>query len=291
MTKLALTQLNLELSSVCHYSCVGCPNTYMARRKGHMAVSLYSAILEEVGHTLDRLYLWNYGEPLLNPHAMDMLKLLRQYPVAGFLSTTGHTFHRDQDWLPLTALQELTVSINGLDERTYSYHQKGGTLAAVVRGLPKIGEIMADAPTRYVLQFVAHRNNLHQIPHLMAFARQFGFKQVCVKTFNVMDGLHSTFQDFVPDNPTFSRYLPQPSNAPRREDPCRHWLVINHNGDILPCCFDYNSEITLGNAKQGIQAAWASQLVQNHLRQIAQHHYYHFCDACTRTATVYRKDV
>jgi radical SAM protein with 4Fe4S-binding SPASM domain len=256
-----------------------------------MSVPLYSAILKEVGHTLDRLYLWNYGEPLLNPRVIEMLELLHQYPVAAFLSTTGHTFYRKQDWSSLRALRELTVSINGLDETTYAHHQKGGTLAAVVRGLPRIGEIMAGAATKYVLQFVAHRNNLYQIPELVNFARRFGFKQVCVKTFNVMDGLQSTFQDFVPDGPTFSRYIPQPKNNPPRKDPCRHWIVINHNGDILPCCYDYNSEVPLGNAKQGIQAAWTSNLVQNHLRRIAQHRYYQFCHACTRTATVYRKDV
>ena|ERR1017187_4358517 len=129
MTNFALRQLNLELSSVCQYSCVGCPQTYMTRHKGHMSVSLYSAILEEVGHSLERVYLWNYGEPLLNPHAMEMLDLLRQYPVAGFLSTTGSLFQKEQDWSPLTALEELSVAINGLDETTYAYHQKGGILA------------------------------------------------------------------------------------------------------------------------------------------------------------------
>ena len=76
-----------------------------------------------------------------------------------------------------------------------------------------------------------------------------------------------------------------------RKDPCRHWLVINHDGAILPCCYDYNSEIVLGNAREGIKNAWASSRVQEHLRRITRHEYYKFCDACTRTATIYRKDV
>lgn len=291
MTDFALRQLNLEMSSVCHYSCVGCPQTYMTRHKGHMSLSLYSAILKEVGHSLERVYLWNYGEPLLNPKAMEMLDLLRQYSVGGFLSTTGLTFQKNQDWSPLTALEELIVSINGLDEATYAYHQKGGTLSGVMLGLPKIGSIMAGARTRYVLQFVAHRNNLHQIPQLMDFARRFGFKQVCVKTFSVMDGLESTFRDFVPDESTLSRYAVKNPNVSVRRDPCRHWLVINHNGDVLPCCFDYNSEVVLGNANDGVQTIWTSQIARLHLRRITEHDYYHFCDACTRTATVYRKDV
>jgi radical SAM protein with 4Fe4S-binding SPASM domain len=209
------------------------------------------------------------------------------------LSTTGFTFQKDHDWSALTALSELIVSINGLDEETYAHHQLGGTLSDVVKGLPKIGELMADAKTRYVLQFVAHRNNLHQIPQLPEFARRYGFKQVCVKTFSVMDGLDSTFQDFVPDDPEFSRYARNdqaPTSAPRK-DPCRHWLVVNHNGDVLPCCYDYNSEVILGNANEGIKTVWASERVQRHLHGIEQRKYYKFCDACTRTATVYRKDV
>jgi radical SAM protein with 4Fe4S-binding SPASM domain len=256
-----------------------------------MPLSLYSAILKDVGDSLERVYLWNYGEPLLNPKAMDMLELLRHYSVAGFLSTTGLGFQRKQDWSPLTALAELIVSINGLDETTYAFHQQGGTLAGVSRGLTKIGELMAGARTRFVLQFVAHKNNLHQIPQLMDFARRYGFKQVCVKSFSVMDGLQSTFRDFVPDNSKFSRYVAKDTDLSVRQDPCRHWMVINHNGDVLPCCFDYNSEIVLGNARAGIKAVWASDLVQRHLQQIDQHQYYHFCDACVRKATVYRKDV
>lgn len=289
MTDFVLKQLNLELSSVCNYACVGCPQTYMTRPKGHMSLDLFRSIIGEVGDTLDRAYLWNYGEPLLNPKAMDMLELLRGYRVEAFLSTTGFLFQKEQDWSPLAALAELIVSINGLDEATYAHHQEGGTLAGVMKGLPKIGELMASAKTRYVLQLVAHRNNLHQIPQLADFARRYGFKQVCVKTFSVMDGLESTFRDFVPDDPKFSRYAP---SAPvTRKDPCRQWLVINHDGAVLPCCYDYNSEINLGRAQDGIRNIWESERVQQHLAGIARGEYYKFCDACTRTATVFRKNV
>ena len=255
-----------------------------------MSFDLFHAIIEDAGHTLDRVYLWNYGEPLLNPKAMSMIELLRNYPVAGFLSTTGFTFSEERDWSALTALAELTVSINGLDQETYAHHQKGGRLAGVLKGLPKIGDLMSGAKTRYVLQFVAHRKNLHQVPYLLEFAQRYRFKQVCVKTFSVMDGHESTFRDFVPDNSTFSRYTQTKAMVPRK-DPCRHWLVINHDGAILPCCYDYNSEIVLGNAREGIKNAWASSRVQEHLRRITRHEYYKFCDACTRTATIYRKDV
>lgn len=291
MTEFVLKQLNLELSSVCSYSCVGCPNTFMKRPKGHMSLSMYKAILEDVGDSLERVYLWNYGEPLLNPRAMRMLELLREYRVAGILSTTGFMFQKDQDWSPLTALDELIVSINGLDEETYGYHQHGGHLADVLSGLPKIRELMAESNTRYVLQFVAHRKNLHQLPQLLDFAAKFGFKQVCVKTFSVMDGLESTFRDFVPDGPDLSRYGQSVRSAAQRSDPCRHWLTVNSNGDVLPCCFDYQSEVVLGNASSGIGALWASTRVQEHLRAIEQGAYYRFCDACTKRSIAYRKNV
>jgi len=249
-----------------------------------MSMELWSKIFAEVGHTLEKAYLWNYGEPLLNPQITTMLESVRGSSVKKIVSTTGSTLERFPDLRFMTALDEVIISINGFTNDTYALHQKNGDLETVKRGVRRLATVLADSQTDFVLQTVAHAHNLEQLALADTFARGYGFKRVVIKSFNVMDNHVQTFAQFVPVGTAFSRY---DSNARRRSDlapkrePCLDWMVINWNGDVNPCCWDYEGKYVLGNvAQQGVLGTWTSQPMIAHRNAISAKQYLDICANC-----------
>src|SRR3989344_7365917 len=114
-----LQRINLELTSRCNYSCVGCPTHDLLRGKGSMNFGLYKAIFDEVGNDIDRVFLWGYGEPLLHPQATELIRYANNFSAKKIMSTTGWKLEDLKDIDTLAALDELIISINGVSQEVY----------------------------------------------------------------------------------------------------------------------------------------------------------------------------
>jgi radical SAM protein with 4Fe4S-binding SPASM domain len=274
-----LKRLNLELSAHCSYTCVGCPNTYMERKKGYMSEELFKNIIDEIDGTVEEIFLWNYGESLLNPHISDIIKYSGNKQIKTILSTTGHTLSDREDISFLTYIDELILSINGFDDETYLFHQKNGNFEKIKQGLERIMPSLQNSDSSYILQTVINSKNIDQIKIAKEFAKQFGFKKLLLKSFNVMDNNQSTFDIFVPNQQKFSRY--GDIKKRRKEEPCLEGMVINWNGDVNPCCWDYEGKIILGNVKDsGVFGVWDSQNMEKSHNTIKNKEYYPICIDC-----------
>jgi radical SAM protein with 4Fe4S-binding SPASM domain len=285
MVKYGLKRLNIELTSRCNYSCVGCPTHSLRRGKGDIDPKLFLDIFKEVGNDVEKIYLWNYGESLLHPDIEEMLEGIRKYGCQKVLSTNGWKLEDFDDLKFLTTLDELLISINGLSEETYKIHQRGGDFNKVIRGIKKTSVVLKDSKTRYIMQFIASKHNLGEIKRLRAFAEEMGFKELFLKTFNVMDMNQETFDEFVPVETRYSRYsknnpitIPQLSEKAR---PCQEWMVINWDGSVNPCCWDYKGAYVLGNVReQGVYGVWNSDKCVEHRKEIEENNFHEFCIDC-----------
>lgn len=258
-----LETVAIELSSRCNYACVGCPNESLPRGKGDMDPLLFSNIFREVGDSLKKVMLWNYGEPLLNPNAVEMLGGVRDYKCQKVLSTNGSKLGDFPDLSFLSCLDELIISVNGLTSETYQVHQRGGDFAKVMDGIRRVVPVLDGSKTRLIFQLVAHNGNLHQIDQVGDFARDLGFQEAVVKSYNVMDMSMDTFDRFVPLGTPYSRYdkrdLQIGNLKPAKAYPCTKGLIVNWDGSVNPCCWDYKGEHYLGNVKDdGVYAVWNS---------------------------------
>lgn len=286
-----LTRLNIELTSRCNYSCIGCPTTNLPRGKGDMDPELFYRIFDEVGNQIDKIFLWNYGEPLLHPKIETMLQEVKDYGAYKILSTNGSKLEELPNPNFLTSLDELIVSLNGLDEETYSLHQRGGDFNKVVRGLKRVAPYLADAKTKYVMQVVAHKGNIGLIDRVVEFAEKNGFDELVVKSFNVMDNSRETFDIFVPFGTPYSRYIEQtPLTKPTKSGKgrsCLSSLVINWNGEVNPCCWDYLGNYILGNVlNSSVNEIWQSEKVRKFRRDIVSKVFPSFCVDCAVKPTI-----
>lgn len=289
-----LQRLNIELTSKCNYACVGCPTHDLLRGKGSMNLELYKAIVDEVGNDIERIFLWGYGEPLLHPRISDMLRYSREFSTRKIMSTTGWRFEDLSDPESLTYLDELIVSINGVNPETYTIHQVNSDLEKVVRGIVRVSPIMRDSKTRFIMQTVAHKENLSELEKAEDFAMRYGFDMLVIKSFNVMDGRQETFDKFVPLGTPYSRYKEGLNDLPRKSEngvyPCEEWMVVNWDGSVNPCCWDYRGQYNFGNVReQGVYGVWNNIIASMHRDNIRQRKFLDICIDCANSKTIQTK--
>jgi MoaA/NifB/PqqE/SkfB family radical SAM enzyme len=286
-----LKRINIELTSRCNYACMGCPTHGLLRGKGAMDSELYKSIFNETGNNLDRIFLWGYGEPLLHLQAIELIRYARSFSTKKVMSTTGWRFENLSDINALTNLDELIVSINGITPEVYKLHQVNGDLEKVIRGLERVAPVLANSDTRFIMQTVAHKGNIDEIPQTEEFARKYGFDMLVIKSFNVMDRKQETFEKFVPIGTPYSRYQNGLSNPPKKPQnkvyPCEEWMVINWDGSVNPCCWDYRGEHNLGNVKDmGVYGVWNNLRALKHRAEIKKGNFLEICVDCANSKTV-----
>jgi MoaA/NifB/PqqE/SkfB family radical SAM enzyme len=289
-----LQRINLELTSRCNYACAGCPTHDLIRGKGSMDVKLYKSIFNEVGNDVERVFLWGYGEPLLHPRITELLRYSENFPTKKIMSTTGWKLEDLQDIESLTALDELIISINGISQEVYSKHQIHGDLEKVLRVLKRVSPVIADSKTRFIMQMVAHKENLNEISEAEEFAKKYGFDMLVIKSFNVMDRQQETFDKFVPLGTQYSRYKSRLNDSPKKPQngiyPCEEWMVINWDGSVNPCCWDYRGEFNLGNVgEEGVYGVWNNIIAMKHRGQIRERKFLDICVDCANSKTVQTK--
>ncbi len=282
-----LKRLNLELSAHCGYACAGCPNTYMGRKKGHMDLDLFKSIYNEIDEKIGKVFLWNYGESMLNPHIEEIINYTLDKKPRTILSTTGMNLYKFNDLSFLSNLDELIISINGFDQRAYEFHQKKGNLKKVLTGLEQLKSIMNSSKTAYILQTVVNSSNIEQLIQSEIFAKEYGFNKVIFKSFNVMDNKIETKNKYVPAKTSFKRGFHIDLH---KEYPCNNWMVINWNGDVNLCCWDYEGKIVVGNVKkQGVFGTWQSQKMKNLKDRLNNEKIIEYCGKCLQKTTISEK--
>lgn len=286
-----LQRINLELTSKCNYACVGCPTHELIRGKGSMDIKLYKAIFDEVGNDLDRIFLWGYGEPLFHPRITDFIRYAGNFSAKKVMSTVGWKLEDLSDIESLTALDELIISINGITPEVYLQHQVHGDLEKVIRGLVRVSPVLKGSKTRFIMQMVAHKRNIDEITRAKDFAREYGFDMLVVKSFNVMDRKKDTFDRFVPIGTSYSRYEKGLTDAPKKPKngiyPCEEWMVINWDGSVNPCCWDYKEEYNLGNVcDEGVYEVWNNIVASKHRGEIRKGNFLKICIDCANSKTI-----
>jgi MoaA/NifB/PqqE/SkfB family radical SAM enzyme len=236
------------------------------------------------------LFLWNYGESLLHPRIREIADALRGYPGRTLLSTTGWMLDSFDDLSFLAPISEIILSLNGTTQDVYEQHQVGGELEKVLRGAKRLAAAVG-ATTALTLQMVVNRANAGQIEATRALVDSIGFHKLRLKSFSVMDQSRSTYDRFVPGDTRLSRYsefgVLKPALRRMQPAPCQDWMIVNWDGTVNPCCWDYDGTHILGNVRtEGVFGVWRGMTVAAHLRRIAAGDYYDICDRCVGCTTL-----
>jgi radical SAM protein with 4Fe4S-binding SPASM domain len=123
------------------------------------------------------------------------------------------------------------------------------------------------------------KHNEHQAERMRQIARDLGVDRFVEKTVGINPAdpnFQRLAEDLLPDDLSASRYERGPDGALTvKGEPvagCEYifsTLVVNSNGDAVPCCYDARSEFIMGNVfRQSLDEVWRGEKFRAFRRRV-----------------------
>ena len=252
--------LTIEPTNLCNLRCPLCTtgNGEMERSRGHMTPDTFRNILSKMGDDIFFLLLYHQGEPYLNPHFLEFVRMAKQKNIYCTTSSNGHYF--DEASIRATiesGLDSMIVSIDGVSQTSYETYRVKGSLDKVIEGsrlFMKIKKEMRRKTPLIAWQFLVMKHNEGEIPAIKQLAKEVGVDRLLIKNIEVRTEEEAKL--WLPQNERYRRYHfdgenLEVKNSNKQSCP-RPWLstLINWDGSMVPCCFDKNGQYEMGNINE-----------------------------------------
>ncbi|NOX38472.1 MAG: radical SAM protein [Calditrichaeota bacterium] len=275
--------LTIEPTNQCNLRCPLCTTGAgeMERPVGRLSPETFEHLMELLGDYIFFLLIYHQGEPYMNKHFFDFVRLAKRKGIYVTTSTNGHFFTpANVEKTIESGLDSMIISIDGVTQSSYAHYRVGGDLQRVIEGTRLLMETRRRLGSRtpnVAIQFLVMKHNEHEIPAMKRLAEELGVDRFLVKNIEVHSMEEARF--WLPDEEAFRRYeirngelvvkgVSEKQNCPRL------WLstLMNWDGTIVPCCFDKNGKYVVGNIHSvaDFRAIWKGPQLQafrqQHLR-------------------------
>ena len=256
------TQVILETTNSCNLNCPYCmvgmqneltakhgnaAHNLMSRPIGFMTEETFQLVRNELNKFgIKKVYLHFQGEPFLNKLTPHFARTLKKDGLEVGVFTNGQAFNDSNiGELAKASVDLIRFSVDGASEETYQQNRVGGKFGNVYNNMKKMADAHKGTPTRIEWQFLAMRNNEHEIDKAKLMAKELGV-HLFVKGFRVTD------PELVPEGDEYKcRCYPKPCSD------IYHQIGIYWNGDIVPCCYDVDGKEIMGNLyESGLSNIW-----------------------------------
>lgn len=253
----------IETTLGCNLRCPECAvgGGFIERPKGMMNFEQFKLIADKIRPYAKYVYLFIWGEPLLNPDIFKMIDYTAQFAPCS-ISTNGMVLTQEKaEALITSGVRDIIFSVDGVSQEVYEKYRMGGNVDKAFRALALLSEINQRHGNRVNIwpQFVVFKHNQHEMN---------SFVEKCAEI-----GLHPTFKaPYIRKRD--SRY--QYSEDPNYQRP--HFLDISQlrmamkscpdprevftvlvDGSVVLCCNDHNGSTSFGNIfSQTVMEVWNS---------------------------------
>jgi radical SAM protein with 4Fe4S-binding SPASM domain len=245
--------ISAELTNFCNLSCPECASgsDKMKRERGFMDIGLYKKMILELSPYLYYTSLYFQGEPMMHPQFFSFMELNRE--INGIVSTNGHFLtEENSEKLVVSDLRKLIVSLDGMDQVTYSEYRRNGDFGKVVDGIRNVAaaKVSHNSSLNLEIQFLVSRYNEHQIREAEHFAKEVGAR-LRLKSMQVI--YSKEVEKWMPAGRRFRRYKESEGTYVIKNsfpDRCMRLFfnpVITWDGKVIPCCFDKDAEYVMGD--------------------------------------------
>jgi MoaA/NifB/PqqE/SkfB family radical SAM enzyme len=238
-------EVRYEVTDHCNAECVMCPRDLhkLGRPHGIMSQAKFEKSIDEVvGLGCKQIVLTGFGEPLIDKKlelkvAYAKSKGLRTY----FISNASLLTRKRATGLINAGLDELRISYYGMKKETYERVMVGLNFDVTMKNLLGFLELRKELDSkrpRLELNWLELPENAGDTEAFREYWEPLADAIEIWKPHNFGDGrdYRQRFEDLA-----MKTTCGRPENGP---------LQIQWNGEVIPCCYDYNNKIVLGNAFQ-----------------------------------------
>ncbi|MDQ3907848.1 MAG: radical SAM protein [Acidobacteriota bacterium] len=241
----------IEPTSFCNLRCPACPTGLRLgqRPTATLDEKLFKATIDEIGDYVFRLWMYNWGEPLLHKRTPEMIAYAKAKELRVVLSSNLSIPLTDDyvERLVASGLDTLIVGLDGVTPETYGKYRVTGNLSLVRDNMRRIqaAKSRAGSQSPHVLwQFLVFRHNEHEIEEARRVHKDWGADSI--KFAPAEMPIEPYREGFEPSSlPQYNMYhdenrLLRESERQMRTGRACSWLygtfVLNPNGKVSPCC-------------------------------------------------------
>lgn len=248
---------SFEPANFCNLRCPQCPTgKWLIDKKAQtLSYADYCYYVDALSPHLMYLNLYFQGEPFLNERLPDMVAYARRKKIFTCVSTNGH-FLTEQvvGQLKQAGLSRLIVCVDGATQASYEQYRVGGNLQEVLDGIRRCVE--ANLPVE--VQCLLLKSTENEQITLKKMMKAMGVNKVVFKKAQFYD----TY--LLPEQDKNRRYFLKKDGTLQvkkgwRNRCWRMWssVIVDVNGNLLPCCYDKFAQFAYGNIqKQSFASVW-----------------------------------
>lgn len=259
----------IDIGDICNLRCPLCATgSNSQNRTGQfMSFENYKKMFDKLKKYAYWVYLYNWGDPLLNRDLFRMVEYTRKNNVGVLLSTNFNVVSDEMlESIVKSQVDRLTLSIDGADQRSYEAYRKNGDFDTVLSNLKKLlavkKEFKSESPV-IIWQYLVNKKNESSVPEARRLAGELGVDiafpkfQLNTTIFHKGEKIDTNLVDeWITDEAkkdvkNYTFYT---------ENPCEYLyfhLVVNPDGRIVPCCGIDDCKVDFGNLlKDDLETIW-----------------------------------
>tara|TARA_Y100000310_G_C20506404_1_gene726610 strand:- start:57 stop:1013 length:957 start_codon:yes stop_codon:yes gene_type:complete len=246
-------QVDIELNGGCNMQCPFCLHGYGDKRPNTLLpFERYKALIDEAVALGVRGLKLNYiNEPMLRTDLERCIAYARASGMLNIYMVTNGTLLNGKRRASMldSGITKVFISVDAATSETYSKQRLSGKFDLVVKNILDFIEERDRRGSRYPLVRVSFLRNALNIQEEEEF-REFWEDKADILAFQRMNDLPDLDSGLTLDTP---QPEPEGCSFPFKQ------LVVDHEGDILPCCKMGGKKLALGNIENmTLKGAWDS---------------------------------
>lgn len=263
-------EIRIEPTNKCNAKCIMCPREKMKRSQGIMSFSLYKKIIDEsVLIGAKEVSLDNFGETFLDPYIFDRAEYAKNRGLKTLTCTNASLLDEEKCKKVLQFFDSIRISMYGVTKEVYESIHKGLFFESTRDNLNRLFRMQKDmkSKTKIKLYFLLMEKNKDEMQVFLNLYKNIA--EIAVwKPHNWSNG--RKFRYIKKKKITCGR----PFSGP---------LQVQWDGTVVPCNFDYDNNIILGDLNYQTIADIFRSKEYNRLRRAHLERdflKYPFCNMC-----------
>lgn len=258
---------SIDVAGTCNLRCPSCPVGNFpdaSRPKGFMDMELFRGIVKKIKreHVAEnpKIWLFNWGEPMLHPKLPEMISILKQNHLYVMISTNLNT-KKNLAEVIRSAPDEIKISLSAFSQPLYSRTHPKGNIDLVKENMALIRDLIdtSHVSTQVWVGHHLYRHNLQERAEVEQVCKSLGFGYSAIPAFfqpveKMMSLIEGTLS--ASDANTVADLVEHPLEvlALKRKRinndlDCElrfNMTTINHDGGVALCCGVYDYQNMLG---------------------------------------------
>jgi radical SAM protein with 4Fe4S-binding SPASM domain len=264
-------EIRIEPTNACNAKCTFCPREKMERRQGIMNMDFYRRVIDEaVEAGAKKVSLENYGETFLDPHIFERAAYAKSKGMETLTITNASLLNDEKSRKILELFDVIRISMYGMTKTTYEKIHVRLHFETVRNNTDRLIELRGEmnSKTKIQMYFLLLEENKDELEDWL----------------KKYEPIASSVAVWKPHNWGNGRNYREVSNVKTScNRPQTGPLQVQWNGTIVPCCFDYDSKILLGDlTKQTIGEVFRSREYEDlrNAHNTGNYSKFPFCEGC-----------